>query len=314
MFAVCCGGRGERHTAHAFFEFGLFFLDRFLRLDSSAIRYWHWLVNGGHLKSCSKSSFPHHLFRISISNLDHFAEMEFEKVFPELCCYGKYQRLIFWFVLLPVQLSYYCHIYSHLFVTYQPHHWCQFNDHLSIPTMQLFKNQSSIDLFQSTLPANLNRYFFIPSIELLHQLDSNDSSLNMNQFVSTFNYSLANYIDSISSCHAYNATMDQLANFHHRFFQLYSSLANAKYQSNQDSVIEYIINVPTIVPCVDGWAFNRSLLGRDESFVTKVSRFLPNKNTVYFGIFQCKFLQSAYLHLNWVEKWLFWHSNVIINF
>lgn len=226
--------------------------------------------------------------------------MEFEKVFPELCVYGKYQRLIFMFVLLPVQLSYYCHLYSHLFMAYQPQHWCHVSDdHIpttSVPYEHVPNGLNNTNgIFSAAMLRNnayLKRYFFAPSVKLFDQID-NSSNLNMLTFVTKLNYSLVNFIDTIGSCHVYNSTFEQLTKYHQNFFQLYSMFTNNGDRTRPVTfemapLMDWSLKVPPIVTCQDGWHFNRTLLGHDESIVTKVSqifnfspRLFPSKNNLH---------------------------------
>lgn len=222
--------------------------------------------------------------------------MEFEKVFPELCAFGKYQKLIFFFVLLPAQLSYYLHIYSHIFMTYQPPHWCKI-DHLvdsvvssSQSSLRHQHNRAvqSLDMtpwFQSGSLRNnemLQRYFFIPS-KLDHQVDSH--LVNMSDLLFRMNYSLVNYVESLSSCTVFNASSEQLAPFQHGLFQLFllvllsNRTANEVVLSSQllDKAQNLIVSPPAVA-CTE-WTFNRTWFGADESIVTRVSLIFANLST-----------------------------------
>ncbi|XP_054164738.1 beta-alanine transporter-like [Oppia nitens] len=71
--------------------------------------------------------------------------MNFYELFSEVDDYGKYQKLMIWFVLFPAQLPYLCQLYCHLFMSITPDHWCrmsllesfnvteQFSRHLFVP-------------------------------------------------------------------------------------------------------------------------------------------------------------------------------------
>ncbi|CAG2101310.1 unnamed protein product [Medioppia subpectinata] len=68
--------------------------------------------------------------------------------------YGKYQKLMLWFVLFPSQLPYLCQIYSHLFMSITPDHWCKV---------------SLLDAYNVT--DHFNRHLFVPKKDnVLHSL------------------------------------------------------------------------------------------------------------------------------------------------
>lgn len=186
--------------------------------------------------------------------------MELEKVFPELVVFGRYQRLIYWLVLLPIQLCYYCHLYSHLFVSHQPDHWCNMEPVLTALNTSMLTVTSSIHERPNVNPTSsslfsisnlldnvqLQRYFFIPPVEQ-PQIDG----------------SFQSYLNSLSSCHQYDMNYDQLFAFHrHHFYQMFASkLSNKSFES--------IMSAPT-KSCTN-WTFNRTQLGADQTIVTRVS-------------------------------------------
>lgn len=51
--------------------------------------------------------------------------MDLDEILHDVGENGKYQNLMLWFVFLPAQLSFGCHAFSQLFMTWTPDHWCQ---------------------------------------------------------------------------------------------------------------------------------------------------------------------------------------------
>ena len=54
--------------------------------------------------------------------------MDLDEILHDVGEYGKYQKLMLWFVLLPSHLPFGIHYYSQLFMSLTPHHWCLGND------------------------------------------------------------------------------------------------------------------------------------------------------------------------------------------
>lgn len=54
--------------------------------------------------------------------------MDLDGILHDVGEYGKYQKLMLWFVLLPSHLPFGIHYYSQLFMSLTPHHWCRGND------------------------------------------------------------------------------------------------------------------------------------------------------------------------------------------
>lgn len=185
--------------------------------------------------------------------------MEFEKVFPELCSFGKYQKLIFYFILLPVQLTYYCHIYSHLFLTYQPTHWCKFDHLISTNGIEQQQQQNFLNDHQNESNSNiLKRYYFIPSNHMIPMNETNQLKMLMDKL----NYSFSNYVDTLSSCHIYNVSnLMELSSFNRHLFQMFIH-SNESFDHLESAI-------PPIVQCND-WSYNQTWLGEDQSIVTKV--------------------------------------------
>ncbi|KAG8197293.1 hypothetical protein JTE90_007539 [Oedothorax gibbosus] len=51
--------------------------------------------------------------------------MDLDEILHEVGANGKYQTLMLWFVFLPAHLTFGCHAFSQLFMTWTPDHWCQ---------------------------------------------------------------------------------------------------------------------------------------------------------------------------------------------
>ncbi|GIY40446.1 carcinine transporter [Caerostris darwini] len=51
--------------------------------------------------------------------------MDLDEILHEVGDSGKYQNLMLWFVFLPAHLTFGCHAFSQLFMTWTPEHWCQ---------------------------------------------------------------------------------------------------------------------------------------------------------------------------------------------
>lgn len=51
--------------------------------------------------------------------------MDLDEILHEVGENGRYQKMMLWFVFLPAQLSFGCHAFSQLFMTWTPDHWCQ---------------------------------------------------------------------------------------------------------------------------------------------------------------------------------------------
>ena len=263
-------------------------LNCLLPVDLDSWQLTEWL-----LKLYSNESFKPTIVNIFVHwNLDHIvATMEFEKVFPELCTFGRYQKLIYFFVLLPAQLSFYCHVYSHLFLTYQPPHWCKF-DHLldkvfiveQIASMPSNNHQprgnwnNSLDssakdtlrLLESLRNNQvLQRFFFIPSLHVSSSHSGQNGMVNISKVMNNVKNSLVDYIDSLSSCSVYNASGTELSRFHNRFFQLFSMFTSQTSPSILGQLNTTFLVIPPIMTC-DEWTFNKTWLGGDESIVTKV--------------------------------------------
>ncbi|KAG8197288.1 hypothetical protein JTE90_007534 [Oedothorax gibbosus] len=51
--------------------------------------------------------------------------MDLDEILHDVGEFGKYQKLMLWFVLLPSHLPYGTHYYSQIFMSLTPHHWCQ---------------------------------------------------------------------------------------------------------------------------------------------------------------------------------------------
>lgn len=51
--------------------------------------------------------------------------MDLDLILHDVGEYGKYQKLMLWFVLLPSHLPFGIHYYSQIFMSLTPHHWCR---------------------------------------------------------------------------------------------------------------------------------------------------------------------------------------------
>lgn len=51
--------------------------------------------------------------------------MDLDVILHDVGEYGKYQKLMLWFVLLPSHLPFGIHYYSQVFMSLTPHHWCR---------------------------------------------------------------------------------------------------------------------------------------------------------------------------------------------
>ncbi|KFM77656.1 hypothetical protein X975_23076, partial [Stegodyphus mimosarum] len=51
--------------------------------------------------------------------------MDLDEILHDVGDYGKYQKLMLWFVLLPSHLPFGTHYYSQLFMSLTPNHWCR---------------------------------------------------------------------------------------------------------------------------------------------------------------------------------------------
>lgn len=206
--------------------------------------------------------------------------------------------MIYFFVLLPIQLSYYCHIFSHLFIAYQPPHWCQPEHQLvqrsnapfpitsPVSNVSQFDNSfismnTSIPFFGQSQQTNeiLHRFLNIPSRHVVESVKSSESGLlNMSQVVQNVKFSLADYVDTFSSCSVYNASYDELTKFHQRFLWLFSQLSS--FHTKSDSSLHLssavVIPSPPIANCHD-WTFNQTWLGADQSIVTKVCQNMAKR-------------------------------------
>ena len=128
----------------------------------------------------------------------------------EIGGYGRYQRFILWFVLFPAQLPYLCQVYSYLFMSITPDHWCR---------VSLLEPWNVTDHF--------NRHLFVPKKDnVLHSLQ-------------------------YEQCFVYNVS--------------YQTLLTHSQQ------IGWVPNQTwPITKCSQGWVYNRTLLGEDNSIITKV--------------------------------------------
>lgn len=127
--------------------------------------------------------------------------------------YGKYQRYMLWFVLLPAQLPYLCQVYAHLFLAVTPDHWCRV---------------SLLDPFNVT--EQFARHLFVPKKDrVLHSL-------------------------RYEQCNVYNITYETLLAHSTRI----GWVPDQTWPVSQ---------------CAEGWLYNRSLLGDDNSVVTEVCPF-----------------------------------------
>ncbi|GFS38520.1 uncharacterized protein TNIN_58771 [Trichonephila inaurata madagascariensis] len=50
--------------------------------------------------------------------------MDLDEILHDVGDYGKYQKLMLWFVLLPSHIPFGTHYYSQVFMSLTPHHWC----------------------------------------------------------------------------------------------------------------------------------------------------------------------------------------------
>lgn len=50
--------------------------------------------------------------------------MDLDDVLPDIGEFGKYQKLVLWFVLLPSVFPCGFHAYNQLFMSATPEHWC----------------------------------------------------------------------------------------------------------------------------------------------------------------------------------------------
>ena len=222
--------------------------------------------------------------------------MEFSKVFPELCHYGQYQRLLYCFILMPIQLNYYCHIYSHLFIAQTPEKfWCQIsvtspppstsssslNDtYQKILDLQS-KNSSHSNLIdkidwnqllfhKNTDDSDIRRYFFLPSRYFIRKKSfqtmilSNDSSQQQQQHESIID--LSKFLKNIN--HSFQTYLNQLSQCYqynstfsdliqfHR--QLFPLLLiwNNTNKTQHKSSIR--ISIPSIVECKSGWSYTNN--------------------------------------------------------
>ena len=136
--------------------------------------------------------------------------MDFNEMITEIGGYGRYQRLMLWFVLYPAQLPYLCQIYSYLFMSITPDHWCK---------VSLLEPWNVTDFF--------NRHLFVPKKDnILHSLQ-------------------------YEQCFVYNISYQTL-------------ITHSQH-------IGWIPNQTwPITKCSEGWVYNRTILGDDNSIITKV--------------------------------------------